>query len=142
MPKKQSGIHGLMTPELVREYAKKGMTLSQIGNLYSCTHKNIAHAIESRDDLKQAWNEGHTELLVELVGHLKERCFKNDTILMFTLKTLFGFCEEQYRIGKQLENIEQPTIHIYLPDNGRDSPAIEVSPETIENKVKQFELTC
>ncbi len=115
------GIHGLMTPESVYQYAKSGMTLTEISKLYGCTQANISHAIQSQDELKEAWEQGHAELLVEYVGQLKERAFKNDTMLMFVLKTQFGYCEEQYKVGKQLDDAVKPVVNIYLPDNGRQN---------------------
>ena len=119
------GIHGLLTPEDCYKYANCGMTMKEIGRLYGCTGPNISHAIETSDELKAAWNEGHGDYLVELSAHLKERAFKNDIILMFTLKSQFGFGEEQHKIGKQLEQNNQPTVKIYLPHNGRENITIE-----------------
>lgn len=119
------GIHGILTPEIVRKYATQGMSLTEIAKLYGCAISNISHAIESQDELKEAWEQGHAELLIEYTGHLKKRAFENDTLLMFALKTQCGYCEEQYKVGKQLE-VEKPAmIQIYLPDNNRDVPRIE-----------------
>lgn len=114
------GIHGMMTPELVRKYAMQGMTLTEIAKLFGCSVPNISHAIESQPELKEAWEQGHAELLVEYTGHLKKRVFQNDTLLMFALKTQFNYCEEQYKVGKQLETEKPPAVMIFLPDNGRD----------------------
>lgn len=113
------GIHGMLKPEQVYHYAKQGMTLKEIGNLYGCVKSNISHAISTNEDLKEAWDKGHAELLIEYTGQLKKRAFENDVMLMFALKTQFGYCEEQHKVGKQLEPIELPKINIYLPDNGR-----------------------
>jgi len=114
------GIHGIMTPEIVYQYATQGLTLTEISKLYGCSMANVSHAIQSQDDLKQAWEQGHAELLVEYTGHLKKRAFENDTMLMFALKTQCGYVEQQYLVGKQLETIEKPKVMIYLPHNGRD----------------------
>ena len=86
---------------------------------------NISHAIETNDELKEAWELGHAELLVEYTGHLKKRAFENDTMLMFALKTQCGYCEEQYKIGKELDKKDAPVVHIYLPDNQRDQVEVE-----------------
>lgn len=111
----------MMEPELVKEYARKGLTPNQIADLYGCTKSNITHLLSTKDDLKAAWNEGHAELLVELIGQLKKRAMESDVCLLFFLKCVFGFCEEQYKVGKQLEKIEMPRVTIFLPDNGRDN---------------------
>lgn len=115
------GIHGMLTPEMVYQYATQGLTLTEISKLYGCTMSNVSHAIQSNEELKQAWEQGHAELLVEYTGHLKKRAFENDVMLMFALKTQCGYCEEQYKIGKQLETIERPKVMVYLPHNGRDT---------------------
>ena len=119
------GIHGILTPELVKKYASQGMTLTEISKLFGCTMANISHAIETNDELKEAWELGHAELLVEYTGHLKKRAFENDTMLMFALKTQCGYCEEQYKIGKELDKKDAPVVHIYLPDNQRDQVEVE-----------------
>lgn len=111
----------MLTPEIVYQYATQGLTLTEISKLYGCTMSNVSHAIQSDDELKQAWEQGHAELLVEYTGHLKKRAFENDVMLMFALKTQCGYCEEQYKIGKQLETIERPKVMVYLPHNGRDT---------------------
>jgi len=110
-----NGIHGLLTPDLVRMYAAQGMTLKEIGSVYGCTGSNIAHAIDKRDDLKEAWEQGHAELLIAYTGQLKKRAFENDTLLMFALKTQCGYVEQQYVIGKEKKQEAQPQVHVYLP---------------------------
>ena len=134
------GIHGIMTPEIVYQYATQGLTLTEISKLYGCSMANISHAIESQDELKQAWEQGHAELLVEYTGHLKKRAFENDTMLMFALKTQFQYVEQQYLVGKQLETIERPKVMIYLPSNGRDEVAFSdsnLSGETEQNDLQE-----
>ncbi len=118
------GIHGMLTPELVRTYAHQGLTLKEISRLYGCTVPNISHAIETNDELKAAWEQGHAELLVEYTGHLKKRAFVNDTLLMFALKTQCNYCEEQYKVGKDLEKKDAPRINIFLPHNNRDDVVV------------------
>lgn len=112
------GIHGVLTPELIRNYAAQGLTMKEISQLYGCTRENVSHAIATDDSLKAAWEEGHAELLIAYTGQLKRRAFENDTLLMFALKTQCGYCEEQYKVGKQ-ESKEQPKVVVYLPDNDR-----------------------
>lgn len=119
------GIHGMLTPELVRTYANQGLSLKEISRLYGCTVPNISHAIETNDELKAAWEQGHAELLVEYTGHLKERAFVNDTLLMFALKCQCGYVEQQYVVGKDLEKKDIPSVRIYLPANGRDEVAVD-----------------
>lgn len=119
------GIHGMLTPELVRKYASQGMTLKEIAKLYGCTRENISHSLASDDELKEAWEVGHTELLIEYTAQLKKRAFENDTLLMFALKCQCGYCEEQYKVGKQLEIEKPPSVNVYLPNNNRDNIKIE-----------------
>lgn len=136
------GIHGILTPEIVYQYANQGLTMTEISKLYGCTMANISHAIESQDELKQAWEQGHAQLLVEYTGHLKKRAFENDTMLMFALKTQCGYCEEQYKVGKQLETIEQPKVRVYVPWNSRDplpKDAISFSDSNLTGETEQPE---
>lgn len=119
------GIHGLLTPEIVKKYASQGLTLKEIAKLYDCGAPNIHHAIHNDEELCAAWEQGHLELLVEYTGHLKKRAFENDTLLMFALKTQCGYVEQQYLVGKQLDVEKLPRVQIFLPDNGRDIPHIE-----------------
>ncbi len=118
------GIHGMLTPELVKKYASQGMTLKEIAKLYGCTRENISHSLASDDELKEAWEVGHTELLIEYTAQLKKRAFENDTLLMFALKTQCGYVEQQYVVGKDLEKKDIPSVRIYLPSNGRDEVVI------------------
>ncbi len=118
------GIHGMLTPELVRKYASQGMTLKEIAKLYGCTRENISHSLASDDELKEAWELGHTELLIEYTAQLKKRAFENDTLLMFALKTQCGYVEQQYVVGKDLEKKDIPRVNIYLPHNNRDDVVV------------------
>ena len=114
------GIHGMLTPKIVHKFASQGLTLTEIAKLYGCTSTNISHAIASREDLKEAWEKGHAELLVEYTAQLKKRAFESDICLLFALKTQCQYVEEQYKIGKDLDKDNKPVVNIYLPDNGRD----------------------
>ena len=119
------GIHGIMTADSVYDYARSGLTMEQIGALYGCGKSNVSQIISNNEEFKEAWNQGHAELLVELMPHIKERMLANDIFLMFCLKAMFGFCEEQHKLGKELDKDNQPRINIYLPSNGRDDVSSE-----------------
>ncbi len=114
----------MLTPELVKKYASQGMTLKEIAKLYGCTRENISHSLASDEELKEAWEVGHTELLIEYTAQLKKRAFENDTLLMFALKTQCNYCEEQYKVGKDLEKKDAPRINIFLPHNNRDDVVV------------------
>ena len=115
------GIHGMLTPEIVKQYASQGLTLNEIAKLYGCTRENISHAIAKNEDLKQAWEQGHAELLVEYTAQLKKRAFESDICLLFALKTQCQYVEEQYKLGKDLDKDNKPVVNIYLPENNRDN---------------------
>ncbi len=119
------GVHGVMTADSVYEYAKTGLNMTQIAELYGCGTSNISQTIAKDEELKLAWQQGHSELLLELMPHIRERMLANDIFLMFCLKAMFGFCEEQHKIGKQLETEKPPSVNIYLPNNNRDDVVIE-----------------
>ena len=122
---KWQGATGLMKPEMVYKYAKQGLTLTEIGNFYGCGKSNVSQIINNNPELKAAWDKGHGELLVEYTGQLKKRAMESDLMLMFALKTQCGYCEEQHKIGKELNKDNQPKINIYLPHNGRDDTVID-----------------
>ena len=119
---KWQGATGLMKPEMVYKYAKQGLTLTEIGNFYGCGKSNVSQIINNNPELKAAWDKGHGELLLEYTGQLKKRAMESDIMLMFALKTQCGYCEEQHKIGKELNKDNHPAVHIYLPSNGRDEP--------------------
>ena len=48
-----------------------------------------------------------------------------DIFLMFMLKAVFGYCEEQHKLGKELDKNNMPKEMIYLPENGRNEVDIE-----------------
>lgn len=129
LPKKPKyhwrGIHGVMTADSVYEYAKTGLNMEQIGDLYGCGKSNISQIIAKDEELKLAWQQGHSELLLELMPHIRERMLANDIFLMFMLKAMFGYCEEQHKLGKQLEVEKPPSVNIFLPENGRDNIRVE-----------------
>ena len=122
---KWQGATGLMKPEMVYKYAKQGLTLTEIGNFYGCGKSNVSQIINNNPELKAAWDKGHGELLLEYTGQLKKRAMESDLMLMFALKTQCGYCEEQHKIGKELNKDNQPKINIYLPHNGRDDTVID-----------------
>lgn len=124
MMRKGPGTKALMTPAIVRRYAKKGMTLEQIGALYGIGKQRVSTIISEDEALKTAWSEGHSQLLDELLDHLLIRAKSNDILLMFLLKSRFGFVEEQYRVGKVVDAENAPKIHVYLPDNERETPLL------------------
>lgn len=123
MPK--YGAHQLMKAEMIYKYAKQGLTLTEIGNFYGCGKSNVSQIINGKPELKEAWDKGHGELLLEYTGQLKKRAMESDLMLMFALKTQCGYCEEQHKIGKTLEKDDKPVIHIFLPANGRDDVEVE-----------------
>lgn len=130
LPTKQSqnhwrGIHGVMTADSVYRYAKTGLSMEHIGDLYGCGKSNISQIISGDEEMKAAWHQGHTELLVELMPHIRERMLANDIFLMFMLKAVFGYCEEQHKLGKELDKNNMPKVMIYLPENGRNEVDIE-----------------
>lgn len=119
------GAVALMTPDKVYQYAKQGLSLTEIGNFYGCGKSNVSQILNKNPELKTAWEQGHAELLIEYTGHLKKRAFESDLMLMFALKTQCGYCEEQHKIGKELDKTDKPVVQIFLPANGRDDPDAE-----------------
>lgn len=123
MPK--YGATQLMKAEMVYKYARQGLTLTEIGNFYGCGKSNVSQIINGNPELKDAWNKGHGELLLEYTGQLKKRAMESDLMLMFALKTQCGYVEEQHKLGKDLNKDDKPVVHIYLPNNNRDDVSSE-----------------
>jgi len=94
--------------------------MEQIGALFGIGKQRVSTIISEDASLKSAWEEGHGQLLDELLDHLLIRAKQNDILLMFLLKSRFGFVEEQYKVGKMLESDHAPSVQIFLPDNSRD----------------------
>ena len=114
-----------MNATMVYKYARQGLTLTEIGNFYGCGKSNVSQIINGNPELKDAWNKGHGELLLEYTGQLKKRAMESDLMLMFALKTQCGYCEEQHKIGKTLDKDDKPSVVIYLPSNNRDDVSSE-----------------
>lgn len=127
------GFHGMLTAEAVQQYAEKLFTFEQIGALFGESRQNALHAIKSNEDLKNAFDKGHALALERLTGALWDQVEKGNTIAMiFILKTQFGWCEEQYKIGKQIDKENQQQVKIYLPHNGRDEVNL-ISADELKN---------
>lgn len=114
-----TGITGLLTPETVRSYAAKCMTMAEIANLFGCSKNNMADAIRNHPHLKAAWDQGHAELLDRVTSALMKRidsgCVPS---IIFTLKSRFGWIEEQFRKPEKSET-PVPQAIVFLPENGR-----------------------
>lgn len=121
--KKGQGIGKMMTPESVYLYAKEGLKPEDIGKLYGLTRQRISQVIRDDEQLQASWDRGHADLLRGLMPHVWKRFYENDIVMIFILKSVFGFCEEQYKIGKVTDAENIPKIQIFLPDNQRDESA-------------------
>ena len=124
--KYKTGVRGVLTPDAVRSYAAKGMSLGEIAYFHGCTKMNICGAIKEDLDLQQAWNEG-ISAAIEKATNCLLRNIENDNVLaaMFLLKCKHlsgekGWLEEQHK-QKIVDTESAPRVHIYLPGNGRDS---------------------
>lgn len=122
----KTGVRGVLTPDAVRSYAAKGMSLTEIAYFHGCTKVNICLALKEDPDLQQAWNEGISEAIEKATNCLM-RNIENDNVLaaMFLLKCKHpagekGWLEEQHK--QRITDAESaPRVNIYLPDNQRDS---------------------
>lgn len=122
----KTGVRGVLTPDAVRSYASKGMSLGEIAYFHGCTKMNICGAIKEDPDLQQAWNEG-ISAAIEKATNCLMRNIENDNVLaaMFLLKCKHlsgekGWIEEQHK-QKVVDSESSPRVMIYLPDNGRAS---------------------
>lgn len=128
----KTGVHGMLTPDMVRTLAAQGMSLSEIGYYYGCGKSNIHHAINKDDELLQAWNEGLSAAIEKATNCLMKNITENNNVLaaMFFLKCKSlpgdrGWLEEQHKRNDL--NTDAPRVQIYLPDNSRDSNELLVS---------------
>lgn len=135
----KTGVHGVLTPDAVRSYAAKGMSLTEIAYFHGCTKMNICSAIKEDLDLQQAWNEGISEALEKATNCLM-RNIENDNVLaaMFLLKCKHltgerGWLEEQHK-QKVVDAESAPRVNVYLPHNFRDSIPDTVSEESFSVK--------
>ena len=123
----KTGARGVLTPDVVREFASFGMSLTAIGYLVGCSKQNIQQAIRDDPDIQQAWCEGVAQLLLKAGKCISYNCENNNIIAgIFTAKSKYipgeqGWVEEQYKQNK-IDVESMPQVTIFLPDNGRDSP--------------------
>ena len=123
----KTGARGVLTPDVVREFASYGMSLKAIGYLVGCSKQNIHECIKDDPDLQQAWCEGVADLLYRAGKCISANIDKDNWIpALATLKSKSipgekGWIEEQYQ-DKKLDPDSNPKVVIYLPENNRDSP--------------------
>lgn len=129
----KTGVHGMLTPDIVRKFAAKGMSVEQIGYLHGCTPQNIRHAIVHDEELKQAWCEGLSRLMDKATNVIDHHLNENNLLAaMYVTKCIRlpgekGWIEQQY-IRDDNSNGNQIEVKVYLPDNNREKPAIDVDP--------------
>lgn len=123
----KTGARGVLTPDVVREFAGYGMSLAAIGYLVGCSKQNIHQAIKDDPDLQQAWCEGIAQLLLKAGKCISYNCENNNIIAgIFTAKSKHipgerGWIEEQYE-DKKIDPESMQRVTIFLPENNRDSP--------------------
>ncbi len=121
---KNSGIHGLLTPELIERYAAQGMTPTEISHFYGCHPTNIIHAVNDHPEKKAAWERGNAALIERTTSALMTKIDKGDIIaILFTLKVKAGWIEAEKLLNRPDETM-RPVVNVYLPHNGRDSNLI------------------
>ena len=123
--KKGSGLRNVLTAEMIKGYAAKGMSFTEIARMYGYTKERIGQIIGKDSELKEAWETGNAELCDTLTSALMRLVAKDNVIaILFALKSRCGWVEAQYLLNKP-DATQQPQINVYLPDNGRN-----VSPNT------------
>ena len=122
MKKGETGLSKILTPEMIKSYSAKGMTIKEIASLFGYTDRRISQIIGDSDELKAAFEEGHalladtlTSALMKLISGDKP----NVIAVLFALKSRCGWIEEQHR-QKDREVTNQSMVTVYLPDNNRD----------------------
>ena len=113
---------------MVKTYASKGMSFTEIAKIYGYSKERIGQIIGKNDDLQDAWQTGNAILCDTLTSALMRLVAKDNVIaILFALKSRCGWIEQQYLINKP-DTTQQPQVSIYLPDNGRNSsPSVESS---------------
>lgn len=120
----KTGARGVLSPDVIREFAGYGMTIPAIGYYLGCSKQNIYDAINNDDSLSQAWCEGVAQLLYKAGKCVSSKIDNDETLsAMFTLKCKHipgekGWIEEQY-LKEQPDN-NAPKVAIYIPWNERD----------------------
>ena len=119
----RTGARGVLTPELVREFASYGMSLTAIAYLVGCSRQNIQAAMKD-ETLNQALCEGVAELQYKAGKCIASKIDNNETLAaMFVTKCKpipgeKGWCEEQYK--KEELATDTQKVKVYIPWNGRD----------------------
>ena len=123
---KGSGLRHVLTQEMVKTYAAKGMSFTEIARMYGYTKERIGQIIGKDSELKEAWETGNAELCDTLTSALMRLVEKDNLVaVIFALKARCGWVEQQYLINKP-DTTSTPQVNVYLPDNNRGhSPSIE-----------------
>jgi hypothetical protein len=119
--KKKGSLANVLTPDMMKMYASKGMDFNEIGAMFGYSKTRICQIMEDDPNLKSAWEQGNSILADTLTSALMRLidCEKPNVIaVLFALKSRCGWVEEQHRKDKEVTN--QTTVSVYLPDNQRD----------------------
>ena len=126
--KKGSGLRNVLTAEMIKCYAAKGMSFTEIARMYGYSKERIGQIIGKDSELKDAWETGNAELCDTLTSALMRLVAKDNVIaILFALKSRCGWIEAQYLLNKP-DTTTQPQVNVYLPDNGRNVAPIAECP--------------
>jgi hypothetical protein len=119
-----SGIAKIVNIKDLESMAAAGMTPAQIATYYGVTRQGLVKLVENNPELSEAFHNGLDHVLVKCVNVIMSKVENNELFAaIYMLNNRFGWMEAKFIKDKVERN--NPTVQIFLPDNGRDSNVID-----------------
>jgi len=123
---KGCGLFSTMKIEHVERMAENGMSRAQIGDYFGVTGQRIGQLIKEHPELDEAFSRGLSKGIEKASNKLMELIEGGNLIAtIFYLKAQAKWREAQYDKPEE-DTSNAPKITIFLPENGRDIPQIDI----------------
>jgi len=119
-------------PELVYRLATVGLAREQVANYFGITKSKFQELIDEYPELDEAYLMGLSAGMAKAAMSLEKQIEGGQCIpTIFRLK-VGGWIEADKKKDNQESNV--PRVNIYIPSNGRDDNAIDVTQEDYESE--------
>ena len=121
MKTKGCGVAASVDVRTLEAMAVAGMTPAEIARYYNITRQGMVKVIENNPELKDAFYRGKDHVTVKAINGLVKKIDEGEMFaIVYYLNNRCGWKEAKYE--KEKPDVNQPSVMIYLPDNGRSSP--------------------
>jgi hypothetical protein len=115
----------IIEQQKVYELASLGMSREMIAASFTLDKAKFKEVCDDYPEVEEAYLMGYGYAQKKVLAALWALVESKQMIATIYLSKVFGFIEADKLIGKDGSSDNAPKVHIYLPDNGRDSVTIE-----------------